>query len=194
MGRAGVCGDCGETFEVPGARGCIPRWCPPCKVEVQREAVRAWRKANPEKYAAQRARWNPEASEVVAERHRLWHAANAERIAKVRRRRYLERQQATNNQVAAEWRRRNPGKNAEILNRRRARLLGQFVAPVDPKEIRERDGGICQLCGEPIDDPKQRSIDHIVPLALGGTHEPANVQLAHRTCNSRKGPRLEMPA
>jgi 5-methylcytosine-specific restriction endonuclease McrA len=33
-------------------------------------------------------------------------------------------------------------------------------------------------------------MDHIVPFAAGGTHEPANVQLAHRVCNSRKGARL----
>ena len=33
--------------------------------------------------------------------------------------------------------------------------------------------------------------DHILPLAAGGVHENANVQLAHFICNSRK---RELPA
>jgi 5-methylcytosine-specific restriction endonuclease McrA len=30
------------------------------------------------------------------------------------------------------------------------------------------------------------TLDHVVPLAKGGTHEPANTQIAHAVCNSRK--------
>jgi 5-methylcytosine-specific restriction endonuclease McrA len=29
-------------------------------------------------------------------------------------------------------------------------------------------------------------LDHIVPLARGGTHEPRNVQVSHARCNNRK--------
>lgn len=103
-----------------------------------------------------------------------------------RRRLYVERQQATNTQAVADYRKRNPGKHAEIENRRRARLLGQFVASVDPALIRERDTGLCGICGLFV-EVQEQSLDHIVPLAHGGTHEPDNVQLAHRACNSRKG-------
>jgi 5-methylcytosine-specific restriction endonuclease McrA len=31
------------------------------------------------------------------------------------------------------------------------------------------------------------TLDHVVPLVAGGLHDPANVRLAHLTCNSRKG-------
>jgi len=34
--------------------------------------------------------------------------------------------------------------------------------------------------------PLSMSIDHIIPLSRGGTHEPDNVQLAHFICNSIK--------
>jgi len=34
--------------------------------------------------------------------------------------------------------------------------------------------------------PMSLSIDHIIPLANGGTHEPKNVQIAHFICNSIK--------
>lgn len=36
-------------------------------------------------------------------------------------------------------------------------------------------------------DPDGATIDHIVPLSLGGSDEPANVATAHRRCNIRKG-------
>lgn len=35
-------------------------------------------------------------------------------------------------------------------------------------------------------DPLAASIDHIVPLAVGGTNDPANLQLSHFRCNWRK--------
>jgi 5-methylcytosine-specific restriction endonuclease McrA len=37
--------------------------------------------------------------------------------------------------------------------------------------------------------PLAATIDHIVPLAAGGDDTKANVQLAHRRCNTRKGAR-----
>lgn len=79
---------------------------------------------------------------------------------------------------------------------RRARRRNAFVAPVYRREIYERDGWTCQLCGDEVDrtaavpDPLSATLDHIVPLAKGGTHEPSNVQLAHFLCNSVKGDRL----
>lgn len=191
--RSSVCAECGKTFDVPGERGNVPRRCPPCSEKASRMAVQKWRKANPEKYAAQIARQPPRNTEADRARQRAWYRENAELAARRNRASYLKHREKRVAQTA-EYRRRNPGKASEIENRRRARKLAQFVAPVDPQAIWERDGGVCQLCGEPIADPKQRSIDHIIPISRGGTHEPANVQLAHRVCNSRKGNRLQMPA
>lgn len=46
--------------------------------------------------------------------------------------------------------------------------------------------GICGICREPV--PFERfSIDHIVPLSRGGAHSMVNLQLAHLSCNARKG-------
>lgn len=48
------------------------------------------------------------------------------------------------------------------------------------------------ICGDPLrtdvppEHPEAPSIDHIVALANGGTHEPSNVQAAHLLCNSMK--------
>ena len=77
----------------------------------------------------------------------------------------------------------------------RIRLKASFVSTVKYSDIYRRDKGVCQLCGKKISDRCQwpdlmcGSLDHIIPLSLGGTHEPKNVQLAHFMCNSRKGNR-----
>jgi 5-methylcytosine-specific restriction endonuclease McrA len=62
-----------------------------------------------------------------------------------------------------------------------------------------RDGWTCGLCGgaverdEVVPHPLAPVVDHVISLANGGTHEPANVQCAHFLCNSRKGARDDQP-
>lgn len=62
----------------------------------------------------------------------------------------------------------------------------------------ERDGWVCGLCDEPVPrdavypDPLSASLDHVVPLSLGGAHSLENVQLAHLSCNVRKGARVDV--
>lgn len=71
---------------------------------------------------------------------------------------------------------------------------------VSPSRLAERDGTECGLCGEQVDldlsfpDPMSPSVDHVIPWSLGGTHDLANLQLAHLSCNCRKGNRVQMAA
>jgi 5-methylcytosine-specific restriction endonuclease McrA len=46
--------------------------------------------------------------------------------------------------------------------------------------ILARDGYVCGLCGGLGAD----TVDHIVPRALGGTDDDANLRAAHGRCNS----------
>jgi hypothetical protein len=61
--------------------------------------------------------------------------------------------------------------------------------------ICERDRWRCHVCGKRVSidheapHPLAPTRDHIIPLARGGTHEPANVKLAHYGCNSARGDR-----
>jgi 5-methylcytosine-specific restriction endonuclease McrA len=72
--------------------------------------------------------------------------------------------------------------------RRRARYLAAFEEPVDRSLVFQNSGGVCSICGKHL-ARIDFSVDHIVPLALGGKHCMANVQAAHRRCNSKKGAR-----
>jgi len=85
--------------------------------------------------------------------------------------------------------------------RRRKRIQTSMVdADITVESLFRRDGGVCYLCGKTcrLDDYIVRdgtfiagdwypSIDHVIPLAHGGSHSWNNVRLAHRLCNSIKG-------
>lgn len=65
------------------------------------------------------------------------------------------------------------------------------------RELAQRDGTNCGICHEPVDMTITRaggldcpSVDHILPRARGGTHDPSNLQLAHLRCNMAKSDRV----
>lgn len=75
----------------------------------------------------------------------------------------------------------------------RAILHGVKYERVSRAEIFERDSWVCGICLEPVDssktwpDPMSPSLDHVVPLSLGGEHVESNVQCSHLRCNLKKG-------
>jgi hypothetical protein len=61
--------------------------------------------------------------------------------------------------------------------------------PIKPSvrfQILKRDGYRCQLCGATANDGAKLEIDHIVPVAKGGTNDLSNLQVLCRDCNSGK--------
>ncbi len=73
---------------------------------------------------------------------------------------------------------------------RRARRRNLFVEKVDKRTVWDRADGVCGICRTPVKF-EAMTMDHIVPLAKGGLHSFANIQLAHEECNLRKGDMLE---
>jgi hypothetical protein len=100
-------------------------------------------------------------------------------------------------------RKKTANRRAKVLygrnHRDRARHHGVRYQPVPVKAVYNRDDWRCQLCGckckrratwSKIDGrihPMSPTIDHIVPMSLGGHHEPGNLQTACFQCNTRKG-------
>lgn len=79
-------------------------------------------------------------------------------------------------------------------HRYKARKAAAFVEDVEVAVLGARDRWKCHLCGKAVDrNAKQRgdrpSIDHLVPLSLGGEHSYANTALAHQRCNAGKSNR-----
>ena len=52
----------------------------------------------------------------------------------------------------------------------------------DAQAIYARDRGRCHLCGKHV-RRADASMDHLIPISLGGAHAPWNVALAHLHCN-----------
>jgi endogenous inhibitor of DNA gyrase (YacG/DUF329 family) len=84
------------------------------------------------------------------------------------------------------------------LTRRALRVTNGKVETINPKEIFERDGWRCQLCGKKLSKKLYKtkgtkrhanapSLDHIIPLSRGGQHTKVNVQCACYLCNCKKG-------
>ena len=123
-----------------------------------------------------------------------WKAANPEKVRQYRQVRYAKNRTRVLEQTRA-WQKANPERFAEVARRRRARKLASVVGVVDLTSLWETQDGACALCGESIDpgvefpDPMSKSVDHIHPLSLGGSHEQSNLQWAHLRCNQRKGAR-----
>ena len=54
------------------------------------------------------------------------------------------------------------------------------------KRLLERDERTCWLCGGRV-HRKNATMDHIIPVSLGGAHSLDNLKLAHRHCNQARG-------
>lgn len=80
----------------------------------------------------------------------------------------------------------------EVRRRHTLTQNGKVDYSITLGKLIKRDRGICHICGMKVDQraepnsDKHPSIDHVNPVALGGTHTWDNVALAHRDCNNRK--------
>lgn len=206
------CGTCGETKlldEFPrnkNRRGGRDGRCSECN----RAAVRAWHAENreyaleykrthrppPEVERARSARWRAANRERVNELSRQWVADNPEKrreISQAYYERHIERLRERNRDKAARelaenpervrarqraWKARNPEKVRRGNFLRRAHHMDDEsqewlleVLPGDP----------CAYCGAPADH-----VDHIDPIALGGTNHWSNLAAACGRCNLSK--------
>jgi 5-methylcytosine-specific restriction endonuclease McrA len=102
---------------------------------------------------------------------------------------------AKRKQMASQYRASPAGRAARTRMKalRRARIEIAAEA-IDPFVVFTRDKWTCQLCGVTTPrklrgtyEPTAPELDHVVPLALGGSHTWGNVQCACRRCNGIKG-------
>lgn len=200
IGGVKLCKKCGEEKPLDGFY--VDRRSPTGVTSACKECCRAsnkrWRDKHPAKQRAASDEWkrrNPDRVRIHQRNHQFGEGRD-KYLAK--RKRYRERHAS---KLALEWAAyyeenreavlasKDPEKRRLARERYRMRLLDAFVENVPFDVILVRDQGYCGICGEPIMEPTIE-LDHIVPLAAGGTHEPNNVQLAHRACNRRKGAKV----
>jgi 5-methylcytosine-specific restriction endonuclease McrA len=71
------------------------------------------------------------------------------------------------------------------LAKHHRRTLGKVTRKMW-NDLKEQYGHKCPACGE----AKPLTLDHIVPVFLGGTNDMSNLQPLCQSCNSRKGTRI----
>lgn len=80
--------------------------------------------------------------------------------------------------------------------KRKAQKIKTAIEDFSRTEIFERDAWTCGICKQPV--PKTAkwpeadfaTLDHIIPLARGGTHTKQNAQCAHLRCNIKKSDKI----
>lgn len=132
--------------------------------------TRAWNAANPERASESSRRWYQENKDRAQALSAAWYAANPERSREIKRRHKAKMRQEQPERVAVTRR----------LEMSKRRLTG---VDVTYGVIVARDP--CAYCGD-----AGGTIDHIMPLAYGGSNDWENLTGACLSCNSRKSDKL----
>jgi 5-methylcytosine-specific restriction endonuclease McrA len=101
--------------------------------------------------------------------------------------RWRHRHPEENRRRCAEWRRKNKEK-VNFANRRREHRIRGATGTLtyeDWVRIKDRFNYTCPSCGKREPEIKLTQ-DHIIPIMLGGTNNPDNIQPLCTVCNSRK--------
>lgn len=145
----------------------------------------AYYAANADRIKANASKWaqaNPEKRRAISTN---WAAQNKDKVKDTQVRHYEQNKEKISRRNAA-WAAKNPEAAIRAQNKRRARKLavGGDLSPGLKARLFKLQRGKCACCGEALGD--NYHLDHIMPLALGGTNTDDNAQLLRARCNLQK--------
>lgn len=144
-----------------------------CKVCVK-DLTKTHYQANREKKIAYQSEWSKNNREKTREYGRRHYERNAERLRP-------QKSLYSKSYAAA-----NPDKRRMNEQARRGRKMSMTWEGIASwLELIQFYGDSCLKCGA----TDRLTLDHIVPLALGGAHSTNNFQILCQSCNSAKGAR-----
>jgi hypothetical protein len=196
------CVKCGTVFDTRNCAVCarardLARYH--ADPELARYKNAAWRNANPG-YGAEWRRENRDKSNSYTAQ---WRIQNPDKVREMTKRRARKpptlQQRAIKNARSAAWKKANPERAAAAIQawakrypeRRRAALINRRagikgrVSPDLLTKLLALQRGKCACCGELLGS--KFHMDHIMPLAKGGTNTDDNMQLLRAQCNLQKG-------
>lgn len=129
----------------------------------------AWRAANPGKVKSLTKAWYEKNRDKQKTQHAAWIAENKEKIKLSH----------------AAWISANLEKCRVYNSNRRAKTSTEGkLSPNIKEKLFRLQKGKCPCCGNSLGDDYH--IDHIIPLALGGSNTDDNIQLLRSKCNLQK--------
>lgn len=155
--------------------------CKPCK----RLYLYQWRKENPEKLRAINEKWNSQhTDEMKVAEKALYVRKRVDKIQYAKE--YYEKNKEALRPKKKQWQKENlDACRVSDQNRRAAKLQsgGRLTQGLKARLfILQR--GKCACCGLPLGS--NYHLDHIMPLALGGSNTDDNIQLLRQRCNNQK--------
>lgn len=166
-----------------------------------------WYKRNQEHKKAYSRQWYANNREYAKERKKnfraknlgecraasiAWYYANQARAIE-NSRKWRARNPETAKASLIKWRANNQDKVGKAKARRAQSELEGSATPELIQQKWDTSSHTCILCEQPIDDtlparhPKSRTLEHLIPIARGGTHDIDNLDFAHYSCNASKG-------
>jgi len=173
--------------ENPEANKAIQKKCHEKHAEKRRMANKVWRQNNPEKVRERRKEYAEKNPEKVAAGKLRHYEKHKERIladSKKRRLDNIDHYKA----LSKIWRENNKEAVRTLNRNRKLRLKmveGKHSAS-DISNILKLQKNKCAACAVVISGSNYH-VDHIQPIALGGSNWPSNLQILCPTCNMSKG-------
>lgn len=145
----------------------IRKWCKSCRLEI----ARVWRNAN-------RERINKKLRDWYAEHPGKNHEYSQTYLSKEEKRTLIKK-------ANQKWKLENREKSAEYRRNRRAikKHSGGLITAKQWRLVLEKYGNKCLCCGK---SGIKLTMDHVVPLSIGGLHDVGNIQPLCLSCNSKK--------
>lgn len=199
-----------DRYVSGGCKPCVKKYAAERRLanpEKTKEASAKWRAANPERNKANKAAWNASNKKKVNLYKAAWRLFNPEygkiyranNIKKItaKQKVYYQNNQEKLCKKTKNWKENNQDKvkawlesNPEIARlhnqNRRARKLknGGILSRGLSIKLFKLQKGKCPCCKQALGN--NYHLDHIVPLALGGSNTDDNIQLLRQKCNSQK--------
>lgn len=159
--------------------------------ESNKEYISNWKKdyySNPEnktKKAETDRMYREENKDYIAERKKRYYEENKDKIREYKTNYYYKNKEYLL-EYYREYYEENPQVYKDRARNRRAKLkeVGGVFYKEDVDKLYELQQGKCVYCK--TDLPEGFHVDHIMPISLGGSNWPENLQLLCPTCNLRK--------
>ena len=135
-----------------------------------------------------------EAKGKICARCKQWKDADAFYLYKRNKSGLTSYCKVCNREVTTEYIKTDKGKELMRFSqsKARAKAMGGAVGVLPSLSILwERQDGKCAYCDLPL--PDRFELDHVIPIAMGGSHTEENVVLACKPCNRQKHVSLWLP-
>lgn len=155
--------------------------CRPCK----RAYLYQWRKDNPDKLRVINDRWDSKHPDRIKESGQSLYKRNRDEKIQYAKE-YYEKNKDALKPKKKQWQMANlDACRLSGQNRRAAKLeRGGCLSKGLKSKLFALQRGKCACCGLPLGD--KYHLDHIMPLALGGSNTDDNIQLLRQRCNNQK--------